>query len=531
MTDSDPNTEQPEPQIPADEPAFPTPEVQEVAAAVEPAAEDAAGTVATPPAAETPKAEESQEAFAEMLAEAGAAPQARRKQGDKVAAPVVAVNDDWVFVSLGGKEEGTIRTEEFAAPGAEGEQKRPALPALGDTVEAYVLSIAGGEVVLTTQLSGRGASLATIEQAWQSGIPLEGKIARTVKGGFEVRVSSVRAFCPLSQIDLRWPKEPKEYVEQTYSFRVIEFKENGRNIVLSRRTLLEEERRIQKETLRESLQPGVVISGVVRSVQKFGAFVDLGGVDALIPISEMAWTRVEDPTEIVTDGQQVTAQVLNVDWDKDRISLSLKALAKDPWEEVAQRFPTGTRVQGRVARLANFGAFVTLEPGVDGLVHISALGAGRRVGHPKEVVAVGDQVEVEVVSVDPGKHKVSLSMEHHYQSSLGDLPRAGDTLDGAVEKVAEFGVFVKLPSGHTGLVPNSEMATERDADHKRMFKPGDAMEVAVLGVEEGGRRIRLSRKALIRREEREAAEAYAPPAGGGGFGTLGDLLKAKLKDK
>jgi small subunit ribosomal protein S1 len=469
-----------------------------------------------------------------MLAQSeGAAPPVRRKKGDKLAVPVVALNDDWVFVSLGGKEEGTIRREEFAPPGAEASEaeKRAPLPAVGDTVEAYVLSACGGEVVLTTQLGGRDASLASIEQAAAAGIPVEGTVARTVKGGFEVRVSSVRAFCPLSQIDLRWPKEPTLYLEQTFRFRILEFKENGRNIVLSRRSLLEEEREKQKEALRETLQPGAVVSGRVRSVQKFGAFVDLGGVDALIPISEMAWSRVEDPTEVVAEGQQVTAQVLQVDWDRERISLSLKALGKDPWEEVAGRFPAGSRVQGRVARLANFGAFVTLEPGVDGLVHISAMGAGRRINHPKEVVAVGDEVEVEVVSADAAKRKISLSMEHRYRDSLGSLPRAGDTLDGAVEKVAEFGVFVKLPSGHTGLVPNVEMATERGADHKRMFQPGNAMEVAVLGVEEGGRRIRLSRKALIRREERAAAAAYAPPADGGGFGTLGDLLKAKLKDQ
>jgi small subunit ribosomal protein S1 len=273
-----------------------------------------------------------------------------------------------------------------------------------------------------------------------------------------------------------------------------------------------------------------VITGIVRSVQKFGAFVDLGGVDALIPISEMSWTRVQDPSEVVVEGQQVTAQILNVDWDKERISLSLKALAADPWEEVARRYPVGTRVQGRVARLTNFGAFVTLEEGVDGLVHISALGAGRRVGHPKEVVSVGDQVEVQVLSVDSGKHKVSLSMEHHHRESLGDLPRVGDAIEGEVEKVADFGVFVKLPSGYNGLVPNAEMATERGADHKRMFKPGDPMEVAVLAVEEGGRRIRLSRKALVRREERELAAAYSATQGDtGSFGTLGDLLKAKLK--
>lgn len=484
----------------------------------------------TPPAEESGAAE-SREAFAELLAQAEAAPQVRRKKGDKVSAPVVVVNADWVFVSLGGKEEGSLRRSEFRTPDAAADDPRPALPAVGETVAAYVLSAKGGEVVLTTQLSGRDASLTAVEQAWQAGIPVEGKVARSVKGGVEVRVATVRAFCPLSQIDLRWPKEASVYVGQTFRFRILEFKENGRNIVLSRRALLEEERQGQRDALQQSLQPGAVVTGTVRSVQNFGAFVDLGGVDGLIPISEMAWTRVEDPAEVVSDGQQVTVQVLAVDWDKDRISLSLKALGQDPWEAAAQRFGVGTRVVGRVVRLADFGAFVSLEPGVDGLVHISALGAGRRVGHPKEVVAVGDEVEVEVLAVDPGKRRISLSMEHRLREAMGQLPRAGDALDGVVEKVADFGVFVKLPSGHTGLVPNAEAGTERDADHKRLFKPGDAMEVAVLAVEEGGRRIRLSRKALVNREEREAAAAYAPSADGGGFGTLGDLLKSKWKPR
>jgi len=474
---------------------------------------------------------ESREAFAELLGQADAAPPVRRKKGDKVSVPVVVVNSDWVFVALGGKEEGSIRTSEFAVAGGPADDQRPPLPAVGDTVSAYVLTARGGEVVLTTQLSGRDASLASVEQAWQAGIPLEGKVARAVKGGVEVRVANTRAFCPLSQLDLRWPKDPSIYVGQSFAFQVLEFKENGRNIVLSRRVLLEEERAGQREVLRQSLQPGAVVTGTVRSVQNFGAFVDLGGVDGLIPISEMAWTRVEDPTEVVSDGQQVTVQVLAVDWDKERISLSLKALGQDPWAAAAQRFGVGSRVVGRVVRLADFGAFVSLEPGVDGLVHISALGAGRRVGHPKEVVAVGDEVEVEVLAVDPGKRRISLSMEHRLREAMGQLPRTGDTLDGVVEKVADFGVFVKLPSGHTGLVPNAEAGTERDADHKRLFKPGDSMEVAVLAVEEGGRRIRLSRKALVNREEREAAAAYAPSSDGGGFGTLGDLLKSKLKPR
>ncbi len=473
------------------------------------------------------------ESFAELLAEAGMEDQPRWKRGDKVKARVVRVSDEWVFVSLGGKEEGSVRAEEFRAS-AEGEEgAKP--PSEGEEVEAYVLSTSGGEVVLTTKLGKRDASAAAIEAAWANGIPVEGRVAKTIKGGFEVRVSGLRAFCPLSQIDLRWPKTPEEHVGQAYSFKITEFKEKGRNIIISRRALLEEERTKKRETLKDTVEPGAVVSGTVRSIQNFGAFVDLGGVDALIPISEMSWGRIEDPTHLLSEGQKVTAQVLSVDWERDRVSLSLKALEEDPWEVAARNYRPGERVTGTVVRLAPFGAFVNLQPGVDGLVHISALGAGRRVNHPKEVLQTGESVEVEVLSVDPEKRRISLSLEHRYLESLGDLPTPGQVLQGTVESVAGFGVFVRLPSGHTGLVPNAEMGTPRGTDHARSFKPGDGVEVQVLDVEEGGRRIRLSRKAVG--EEREAADVknYAASAatqeGGSTFGTLGDLLKAKLENK
>ncbi len=471
---------------------------------------------------------ETREAFAELLSRETATDQPRWKKGEKIRATVVRVTDEWVFVSLGGKEEGSIRRAEFG--GGEGEA---AAPADGDEVEAYVLSTGGGEVVLTTQLGRRDASREALEQAWESRIPVEGRVVKTIKGGFEVRISGVRAFCPLSQIDLRWPKQPEVFVGQTLSFRIVEFKDRGRNVVVSRRVLLEEARAEKREALLETVVPGAVVNGVVRSLHDFGAFVDLGGVEALVPVSELRWGRVESPADVLQVGQEVTAKVLTVDWDRDRVSLSLKALAEDPWQAVASKYAVGQRVQGTVARIAPFGAFVTLEPGVDGLVHISALGAGRRVRDPGEVVQPGQTVEVEILSVDPAARKVALSMEHRYWESLGDLPSAGDVIQGEVEKVAGFGVFVKLPSGHTGLVPGVEMGTPKGTDHARMFKPGDPMEVMVLGVEEGGRRIRLSRKALGEREEREAREAYQASQGGGGgsFGTLGDLFKDKFGAK
>jgi small subunit ribosomal protein S1 len=480
-----------------------------------------------------PEAETAQD-FAQMLATAGGQTPVRWKKGEKISVRVARVSGDWVFVSLGGKQEGGIRADEFAAaPGAEGEAGAVKLPAEGDELEAFVLSTQGGEVLLTTKVSARGASLAHLEEAWRSGIPVEGRVVQPVKGGFEVRLAGLRAFCPLSQIDLRWPKEAQEYAGQTFPFKILEFKEKGRNIIVSRRALLEEDRAQAREALKARLVPGEVVTGTVRSVQSFGAFVDLGGVDALIPISEMSWTRVESPAEVVSPGQQVTAKVLNVDWERDRVSLSLKALAGDPWDDVAAKYQSGQRVTGTVARLTNFGAFVTLEPGIDGLIHISALGAGRRVKHPKEVLQPGEVVEADVVGVDAGARKISLSLEHRHQATLGGLPSPGSVLGGAVEKVVDFGLFVRLPSGHTGLVPNVEMGTPRGTDHSRMFRPEDPIEVMVLDVEEGGRRIRLSRKAVSDGREAQEAQEYraTQPDPNASMGTLGDLFKARLAKK
>jgi len=478
---------------------------------------------------------ETTEAFAELLAQNQGEPQAKLRRGEKVKAKVIRVTEEWIFVSLGGKEEGTIRISELAAAaGAEGDPGgSPAIPAEGDEIEAFILKAGGGELILSTKLSGRDASLGALEEAWRSGIPVEGRVAQSVKGGYEVRIAGLRAFCPLSHIDLRWPKEPAEHVGKTFSFKVLEFKEKGRNVIVSRRAILEEERSRKREELKQRLVPGAVVQGTVRSVQNFGAFVDLGGLDGLIPVSELAWGRVESPGEVLKEGQGVEAKVLGVDWERDRVSLSVKALQQDPWTTAAESFQPGQKVAGTVARLAPFGAFVTLGPGIDGLVHISALGAGRRVKHPSEVLQPGEQVEVEVVSVDPASRRISLSLEHRHLESMGDLPRANEVLGGTVEKVADFGVFVKLPSGHTGLVPNAEVGTPKGTAHAQMFKPGDRMEVLVLGVEEGGRRIRLSRKAVGREKEDEIVRDYsaAQTQGPASMGTFADLLKSKLKGR
>jgi small subunit ribosomal protein S1 len=446
---------------------------------------------------------------------------------------VVSLGDDAVFVSYGGKSEAIIKRSEFAPEGAEVEEgaeaELPKLPAVGDEIKAYVLSIQNGEVTFSMKLTRRDQSRAAIEDAHTAGVPVEGRVAKSIKGGFEVRVSGLRAFCPLSQIDIRWPKDPEVHVGKIYAFKVSEYKERGRNIVVSRRSILEEERVTQREELKKRIKVGDILTGTVRNIQNFGVFVELGGVDGLIPSSELSWSRVGNPSEIVEDGQQVTAKVIGADWEKERISLSLKALEADPWVQSAEKYSQGQRITGKVARLTDFGAFVEIEPGLDGMIHVSLLGTTDRIKHPREVLEVGQEVEAEIVSVDMQKRRVALSLDYKLFEGLGDLPRVGEVIDGEVEKVADFGVFMKLPSGHVGVIANAEMNTRRGADHKGMFKPGDAIQAQVMEVGQQGKRIRMSIKALVRKQERDARKEFEAFKGDekASMGTFADLLKGR----
>ena len=472
--------------------------------------------------------------FARMLKDSGSMPERPPRPGDKVRCKVVGLNDDKVFVSFGGKSEGSMSRAEFAGQGGEGEEgDRPALPTEGDEVEAYVLSAKGGEVVLSMRLTRRDQSRAVIEDAFIAGMPVEGRVGKLIKGGFEVRVSGLRGFCPLSQIDLRWPKEPEEHVGKIYAFKVIEFKDKGRNIILSRKSILEEERVTRREELKKKIVVGTLVTGKIRNIQDFGAFVELGGVDGLIPVSEMAWDRVANPRDILSDGQEVTAKVIGADWEKERISLSLKSLQADPWTASASRYKEGDRITGTVARLADFGAFINLEPGVDGMIHVSALGTDTRVKHPREVLKAGDQVEVEVVSVDIDKRRISLSMDYKLTEGLGEPPKVGEMLEGTIEKIGEGGVSVRLPSGHLALVPQNELNLRKGQETARAFSVGDTLTAKVTEVSGGGRKVKMSVREAAREKEREERKEFEAFKGDdkASFGTFGDLLKSRIKNR
>lgn len=344
-----------------------------------------------------------EKSFAELF-DQGLAGSERLEPGQKVEARVVRIAREWVFIDLGGKSEGSIAKSELL------DKDGNLTVQEGDTIAAYFLSARQSEMLFTTRISGIEAQ-AHLEEAYRGGIPVEGTVEQVVKGGFSVRIAGkARAFCPFSQIALRRVEDTEQFVGEQYSFKITEFSEKGRNIIVSRRAILEEEREQQKEALRETLRPGMTVQGTITSVRNFGAFIDIGGLEGLIPASEIGWGHIEDIRERLTEGQEVMVSVMKLDWDNDKFSFSLKETLPDPWEGVPARFPEGSCHSGKVVRLVDFGAFVELAPGIDGLVHISKLGGGRRIKHPREVVKEGDVLEVRIDAVDLEKKRLSLSL-------------------------------------------------------------------------------------------------------------------------
>jgi small subunit ribosomal protein S1 len=331
--------------------------------------------------------------------------QGRLEPGQMVEAMIVKITGEWIFLDLGGKGEGYLDRKELADDAGNLTVKE------GDTVRAYFQSSANNEMHFTTKIGSGPGKQSQLEDAWRNGIPVEGTVAKEVKGGFEVKIGgTVRAFCPFSQMGLRRDEPQADIIGRSLSFNIAEFAENGRNIVLSRRAILEGERQDKKRALQASLQEGMKVRGKVTSIQKFGAFVDIGGIEGLLPVSEIAWSRTEKVGDVLSAGQEVEVIIKKLDWDQERFSFSLKDALPDPWDLVADQYLVGSYHTGTVSRLAPFGAFVTLAQGVDGLIHISKLGGGRRLSHPREVLKEGQTVEVQIEAVDREKRKISLAL-------------------------------------------------------------------------------------------------------------------------
>jgi small subunit ribosomal protein S1 len=379
---------------------------------------------------------EDEEGFADMFEASLAEVGKPLIPGKKIEATILQIGSDWCFLDVGQKGEGVLSSAELL--NTEGEIQY----AVGDTISAYFLSRAGGELRFTTKIGGSGSGTEQLENAYQSGIPVDGTIEKEIKGGFEIKLAgNIRAFCPFSQTGLR-PAEPADLIGQSLPFKISQFSERGRNIVVSHRAILDEEREQLRVGLRETLKEGMVVKGTVTNIRDFGAFVDIGGIEGLLPISEISYGRVEDINEVLSLEQELEVAVKRIDWDNNKFSFSLRDTQADPWNKVGSIYKVGAKYPGKVSRLAQFGAFVTLEDGIDGLLHISKLGDGQRIRHPQDVVSVGQQLQVVVENIDQAEKRISLALagntdevtETSYNDqpaattgfgSLGDLLKAG----------------------------------------------------------------------------------------------------------
>ncbi|MDD5285946.1 MAG: 30S ribosomal protein S1 [Desulfuromonadaceae bacterium] len=349
--------------------------------------------------------ENENESFAELFNQSQNKQSRWLDPGQKVAGRVLKVTAEWLFLDIGQKGEGVVDRKEFLDLDGNVTVKE------GDTIAAYFLSSSHGEMRFTTRIGGGASGSSQLEEAWRAGVPVEGLVEKEIKGGYEVKLGgTARAFCPYSQIAMRRVENPESLIGARLTFQISDYGEKGRNIVVSRRALLEEEQRLLKDEAQAGIREGMTVAGKVTSLQDFGAFVDIGGLEGLIPISEIGWTRIKDVKDVLTVGQQLQVVIKTIDREKDRISLSLKDTLADPWEQVAEMYPEGSFHTGKVARLDSFGAFVTLASGVDGLVHISKMGAGKRINHPRDVLKEEETVEVKVESVDLANRRLSLAL-------------------------------------------------------------------------------------------------------------------------
>jgi len=451
--------------------------------------------------------------------------------GETVSGIVVKVTKDTVFVDLGGKSEGVVEIEEFLDKEGNLTVKE------GDHLDLRIASLEDG-IHLTKGVKVQGAeAVDLLREAQQNRLPVEGRVAGVNKGGFDIDLSGIRAFCPISQIDLRFCQNPQEHVGQRYSFRIMEIKDRGRNVVVSRRVLLEEEREKQSRETLANLRVGMEVEGRITKLTDFGAFVDLGGVEGMIHVSEISHARIGRPSELLQTGQTIKTKVLKIESDKEgrpRIALSMKALEPDAWEKGLE-FREGEIIRGKVSRVAEYGAFVEVAPGVDGLLHVSEM-SYERVTDPKTIVKEGDVVDVYVLGIDHQSRRISLSLREAAAKKWmaeqpgGERPRleVGQVLTGIVDNAKSYGVFVRLPqlgTGVRGLLPSEEVRDSEKGDLKKKFPPGRELQVEIVAVDEQGR-IRLSQKTIKEREDREDYERFLQTQDQGEkLGTLGDLLK------
>src|SRR5687767_2798344 len=430
--------------------------------------------------------------FAAMLAES-LGQEGGVKEGEILRGTVIAVNKDFAIVDVGYKSEGQVPLEEFRqADGSVGVKP-------GDVVDVLLESRENdmGMIVLSKEKADRFKVWDEISAACERDELIEGVITTRVKGGLSVTIrGGVKAFLPGSQVDLRPVRNLDAFLNQSFKFKVIKFNKKRGNIVLSRRVLLEKERAALKESTLERLKEGQIVEGIVKNLTEYGAFIDLGGIDGLLHITDMSWGRVNHPSELFQVGDHVRVKVLKFNADTERVSLGLKQISDDPWTKAAEKYVPGTVVRGKVVSLKDYGAFIELEEGIEGLVHVSEMSWTRRVKHPSKMVAVGDTVEAVVLDIDSANNRISLGMkqlEANPYEQLRDKYPPGTVVKGRVRNIADFGIFVEIEEGIDGLVHISDLSwTQRVKHPSELYQKGDEVEAVVLNIEFDGEKPKVS---------------------------------------
>jgi len=410
---------------------------------------------------------------------------------------VIQILGDEVIVDIGYKAEGVIPISEFERPGFPLDVK------VGDEIEVLVekKDTPEGFIVVSKRKADNIRRWERITESYEKGIPIDAYCLRRVKGGLEVDVEGVRAFLPASQVEMRVPKDLESYIGQKLKVVVIRFNKRRSNVVVSRKVLVEKELERKRQELFATLKEGEVRRGVVRSIVSFGAFVDIGGVEGLLHITDMSWARVNHPSEILSVGDEIDVVVRSFDPEAQRISLSRKELLPDPWEDIEEKYPVGTVVKGKVVNITDYGAFVELEPGVEGLIHSSEMTWSRRVKHPSKYVSIGQEIEVKVLRIDKDNRRIGLSLKRVKPDPWDTVKErypVGSKVEGIVRNIVDYGAFIELEEGIDGLLHISEMSWTKKISHPReVLKKGSRIEAVVKDVDEENRRISLSIKEFL----------------------------------
>ena len=418
------------------------------------------------------------------------------RSGEVISAEVVRIDHNFVVVNAGLKSESFIPIEEFKNDVGELEVN------VGDYVSVAIESLENGygDTILSRDKAKRLASWLALEKAMESGEIVTGTVNGKVKGGLTVLTNGIRAFLPGSLVDTRPVKDTTPYEGKTLEFKVIKLDRKRNNVVLSRRAVVEASMGEERQKLMETLKEGTIVNGVVKNITDYGAFIDLGGIDGLLHITDLAWRRVRHPSEMLTVGQEITAKVLKYDQEKNRVSLCVKQLGDDPWTGLSRRYPQGTRLFGKVTNLTDYGAFVEVEQGIEGLVHVSEMDWTNKNVAPNKVVKLGDEVEVMVLEIDEERRRISLGMKQckaNPWEEFAETHKKGDKVNGAIKSITDFGVFIGLPGNIDGLVHLSDLSwTEAGETAVHNFKKGDELEAVVLAIDVERERVSLGVKQL-----------------------------------